>query len=170
MNINEKLQNIIAKLTVKLNAEPIIPEAIVEFMEAVLKDGTLVKYKALAVGEALTVIGVEGEMPAPDATHELENGTLITTVGGIITEVVEATAPDMEAKFSALQKVIENLEAKFLEISTKSDLKFTELKADVLKSVVELSETIKTSAETPAAAAINKSYSKIEGIKFFTQK
>ena len=35
----------------------------------------------LAVGTAIMVETAEGDIPAPDATHELEDGTLITTIG-----------------------------------------------------------------------------------------
>ena len=55
-------------------------EKSIAFETAMLKDGTIVKWEGeLAVGTAILVETAEGDIPAPDATHELEDGTLVTT-------------------------------------------------------------------------------------------
>ena len=61
-----------------------------KFVEATLVDGTVVSVEpAVEVGAVVSVIGDGGEMlPAPDASHELQDGTLIVTEGGIIVEIV----------------------------------------------------------------------------------
>jgi hypothetical protein len=65
----------------------------VEMAEATLVDGTLVSWEGeLAVGTPLFVQTGEGLIPAPDATHEVEGGMLVTTEGGIVTEIVETEA------------------------------------------------------------------------------
>lgn len=65
----------------------------VEMAEATLVDGTLVSWEGeLAVGTPLFVQTGEGLIPAPDATHEVESGMLVTTEGGIVTEIVETEA------------------------------------------------------------------------------
>ncbi len=38
---------------------------------------------------AIFVQTAEGNIPAPDATHEVEGGLLVTTEGGFVTEIVE---------------------------------------------------------------------------------
>lgn len=50
-------------------------------VNAELKDGTKVVIK----GESVFVVGKDGkETPAPDAKHELKDGTFVTTLGGKI--------------------------------------------------------------------------------------
>jgi preprotein translocase subunit YajC len=73
-----------------------------KFVEATLVDGTVVSVEpAVEVGAVVSVIGDGGEMlPAPDASHELQDGTLVVTEGGIIVEIVavaEAPAEPAEA-------------------------------------------------------------------------
>lgn len=56
--------------------------------EGKLKDGTMITYDELAIGYPIMVVTDQGTNPAPDGTHELENGTKVTTVNGLITEVI----------------------------------------------------------------------------------
>ena len=73
----------------------------VEMASAVLTDGTVIKWEGeLSVGTAILVETAEGDIPAPDATHEVEGGTLVTTVAGIVTEIVEPTA-EVEVEIEA---------------------------------------------------------------------
>ena len=62
-----------------------------KFVDAKLADGvTIVRYEAekLDVGVAVFVITEQGAVEAPDADHVLEDGTMFTTVGGIVTAVM----------------------------------------------------------------------------------
>jgi len=62
----------------------------VKMETATLVDGTIIEWEGeLAVGTPIFVQTGEGLIPAPDATHELENNMLVTTEGGIVTEIVE---------------------------------------------------------------------------------
>jgi hypothetical protein len=62
----------------------------VKMETATLVDGTIIEWEGeLAVGTAIFVQTGEGLIPAPDATHEVEGGMLVTTEGGIVTEIVE---------------------------------------------------------------------------------
>ena len=59
---------------------------------ATLVDGTVIEWEgSLAVGTSIFVQTGEGLIAAPDATHEVEGGLLVTTEGGIVTEIVEPT-------------------------------------------------------------------------------
>jgi hypothetical protein len=64
------------------------------FVEAKLKDGTVVKVEGDSLVEGATVKVVTEEMPdgiaAPDGVHMLEDGTEIETNGGMIVSVKEA--------------------------------------------------------------------------------
>lgn len=75
-----------------------------KFVEATLVDGTLVSVEpAVEVGAVVSVIGEGGEqLPAPDGSHELQDGTLIVTEGGLIVEIVAVTeAPAEPAEAAA---------------------------------------------------------------------
>lgn len=61
------------------------------FIDAKLKDGTEVKVSGdvLDKGAKVTVVTADAEVPAPDGTHELEDGTKIETKDGIIVNVID---------------------------------------------------------------------------------
>lgn len=65
-----------------------------KFEQAKLEDGTIVMWEGeLATGTALFVVAEDGtQMPAPDAEHELEDGTIVSTVGGLVVTVTPAEA------------------------------------------------------------------------------
>ena len=77
------------------------------FLDAKLSDGTVVKVEgeALAEGAKVVVVTEQGEMPAPDGVHELEDGTKIETKDGAIVRVeevvAEAEAPEAEVEVEA---------------------------------------------------------------------
>lgn len=69
------------------------------FLDAKLKDGTLVKVigDALVAGAKIVVVKDGQEIPAPDAVHELEDGTKVETKDGIISYVEKVDeAKDVE--------------------------------------------------------------------------
>jgi preprotein translocase subunit YajC len=86
MDIQERVKGKLAEIKKLLFND----EQAQKFVEATLVDGTVVSVEpALEVGAVVSVIGDGGEMlPAPDASHELQDGTLVVTEGGIIVEIV----------------------------------------------------------------------------------
>lgn len=94
----------------------------VEMATATLVDGTIVEWEGeLAVGTAIFVQTGEGLIPAPDAVHEVEGGLLVTTEGGVVTEIVEPTEEveieveaEVPAEFASLESFNE-LANKFVE-------------------------------------------------------
>ena len=91
----------------------------VEMATATLVDGTIVEWEGeLAVGTAIFVQTGEGLIPAPDAVHEVEGGLLVTTEGGIVTEIVEPTEEveiEVEAAEFASLESFNELANKFVE-------------------------------------------------------
>ena len=85
--------------------------------EATLVDGTIISWEGeLAVGTAIFVQTGEGLIPAPDATHEVEGGLLVSTEGGLVTEIVEPTAEvEVEAAEFASLESFNDLANKFVE-------------------------------------------------------
>ena len=61
------------------------------FVDAKLVDGTQIKVEgeSLAEGAKVVVVTADAEIPAPDGTHELEDGTKVETKDGVIVKVME---------------------------------------------------------------------------------
>jgi hypothetical protein len=71
------------------------------FVDAKLVDGTAIKVsgEGLVEGAKVMVVTEEGEIPAPDGVHELEDGTKVETKEGVIAKIEEAVKelPEMES-------------------------------------------------------------------------
>jgi hypothetical protein len=85
-----KINKVLQKFGVTLNS--------LKFGEVKTADGQYtITYKGdnFMVGEPAFVITDEGELPAPDGKHELEDGRTILIEGGqgVVTEIIEAGAP-----------------------------------------------------------------------------
>ena len=103
--INEAFEQVVLedgsyKLKENFNIEVVSGEIVTVkeiFIDAKLVDGTVVKVAGdgLVEGAKVVVVTGDSEVPAPDATHELEDGTKIETKDGVIVKVMEA--PEMEA-------------------------------------------------------------------------
>lgn len=73
-----------------------------KFEDVVLADGTVAQVEPEVVVGAAVVVEVDGELlPAPDGKHELSDGRVISTEGGVIVEVEEVEEeeePEVEAE------------------------------------------------------------------------
>jgi len=144
--------------------------------EAKLADGTIIQWEGdLVEGAAINVIAEDGNTtPAPDATHELEDGTKVTTVGGLVTSIEkpemetevevedkkEKMASEFEAAFAnhveafagivsrveALENAVKSYEEKFSAISTEVEGK----DKSINEKFAAITEIVKEIAETPA--------------------
>lgn len=88
---------------------------------AKLVDGTEVRVEGdeLVEGAAIYVVTAEGDIPTPDAVHELEDGTKVETVDGIIKSiVVEESAEEVkeEVEESYEEEIKEEIEEKMEEV------------------------------------------------------
>lgn len=63
------------------------------FVDAKLVDGTQIKVEgdSLMEGAKVVVVTADAEVPAPDGTHELEDGTKVETKDGVIVKVMEVS-------------------------------------------------------------------------------
>jgi preprotein translocase subunit YajC len=110
-----------------------------KFNSAKLADGTEVMWDGeLSEGTAIMVVAEDGnQMPAPDAAHELEDGTIVTTVGGLVTsiepkkevevEVELAEMPDMkmmEERMASCESKMKEMETKMNEMFASYESKF----------------------------------------------
>jgi exonuclease VII small subunit len=130
-------------------------ETSIAFESAMLKDGTIVKWEGeLSVGTAILIETAEGDIPAPDATHELEDGTLVTTIDGKVTEIVkpEMETPEVEisveaeefATVSHFNEVVESLESKIAQLTASIESLVNERAShkEAMSKVVELVEKV----------------------------
>ena len=145
-------------------------EVVVELKEATLTDGTIVKYDSLVEGADLTVVTSEGEMPAPDGVHELEDGTLVETKEGKITQVTEAPVVEIEEEmFSELKAQNEELKKELEALKNEFSAQGTKLEKG-LSLFAEFSEILQKAASEPAAAAAARPMSKLEALKQINKK
>jgi hypothetical protein len=143
------------------------------FVDAKLVDGTIVRYDALEVGAALSVVGEDGEIvAAPDGQHELESGEIVRTEEGVIVEILEPEAEPVDAE----EEVEEEMSAEapaFDADSFKEDIlgavsnlikseiasaafAKTDKVNDIQKAVSLMSELVEKMAATPKEAPSKK--------------
>jgi hypothetical protein len=157
----------------------------VKMESAVLTDGTVIKWDgSLAVGTAILVETAEGDIAAPDATHEVEGGTLITTVGGVVTEIVEPSEgmqpqEEMSKEFATVEKfdeVVASLEGKISTLTEALNKVVSRLEnqSEAFSKTVDLVERV---ANLPSEAPMNVDQTKLskkeqqfENIKKFAQQ
>ena len=122
MNAKETLKEI--RTMLGFSDEPVA----VELATATLTDGTVITYEGeLMVGTAIFVQTAEGDIPAPDATHEVEGGLLVTTVAGLVTEIVE---PEVEIEVEVASEEFATMTA-FNEVVAKMETAIADLTAKV---------------------------------------
>jgi len=150
----------------------------VEMATATLTDGTVISYDGeLAVGTAIFVQTAEGDIPAPDATHEVEGGMLVTTVDGIVTEIVE---PEIEIEIEAKEEfatvshfndVVSKLESAIAELSAKV-VALSEVNSKQKEAMSKAIDLIEKVADLPSETPIktpvsNKKNDQFEALKKF---
>ena len=149
-----------------------------KFNEAKLADGTVVMWDGeLSEGTAIMVVAEDGnQMPAPDAAHELEDGTIVTTVGGLVTsiepkkevevEVELAVAPDMsklEERLMACEEKMTAIETKMAEMFAAYESKFASISENNENKFEAISKIVEEIAAEPivvAAKPSNSTFSK----------
>jgi len=94
------------------------PKTEVEFASATLTDGTVIKWEGeLKEGTAILVETAEGDIPAPNETHEVEGGMLITTMDGLVTEIVEPEVEEeVEMDVTKAKELMSNMQ-KFADLN-----------------------------------------------------
>ena len=158
------------------------------FGEAALVDGTIVKWEGeLMEGTALTVVLPEGEVAAPDGIHEVSDGTIIETAGGLVVNIQpmsEIASEENEFTTEMLNEMVEKALAKYAEAftatleSVKSEneglkLELAAIKADketlrnefsatLSKVGTELEEIVKSEAATSSKPQEFKAQSRAE--------
>ena len=125
-----------------------------KFNSAKLVDGTEVMWDGeLSEGTAIMVVAEDGnQMPAPDAKHELEDGTIVTTVGGLVTAIEPKKEVEVEVELAEMpdMKMMEERMA-----SCESKMKEMETKMNEMFAAYESKFAAITESNTAKFAAIN---------------
>lgn len=148
----EKLKTMFAESTETIEEK-------VTMQEAKLADGvTIIKWDGeLKEGTPVSVISEDGEIPAPDGEHELEDGRKMTIESGKVTAIMSAPEQkeeekeegEVEINLSEVQKEIESIKESFaayesrikdLEDKSKTD---SELLAKQSETIEKQKETLK---------------------------
>lgn len=147
-------------------------------MEGVLADGTVVATpnESFEVGAELYVIDADGNpQPAPDGEHTLDNGTVIVSVGGFITEVTEV-APAAEEMSADIAATIAAMDEQLTSIKNQLAEKETEL-ASVRAELSEVKNNLNISqakatelSKQAAAVSVKEEKAVVETAVNFSKK
>ena len=121
-------------MEVEVETQPVSGIEKEKMAEAKLKDGVVIVSpdEEFVVGSEVFVLAEDGsQSPAPDAEHELEDGTIVVTVEGKIVEIkpVEVEEPEADVEEEVLSKV-----------SVEEFNKLTERVKELEEKLVEKSE------------------------------
>ena len=129
------------------------------FGEGTLVDGTIVKWEGdLIEGAALIVVMPEGEVAAPDGIHELADGTIIETAGGLVVNIqamADIATEDNEFTSEMLNEMIEKAMAKYAEAFTAT-LEGIKSENNNLKTELAAIKSDKETLRNEFSATLNK--------------
>ncbi|NBW15243.1 MAG: hypothetical protein EBR82_45345, partial [Caulobacteraceae bacterium] len=130
----------------------------VKFGESTLVDGTVIRFPGDSpeVGAVLEVQTPDGQYaPAPDGTHETADGYLVTTEGGVITDIQEKQMETPTAQSEDFASVKAEFEAKFNEQSALI-ARLTGLVENLTNAQAKTLEVIEQFSAIPAAEPAKK--------------
>lgn len=122
-----------------------------KFLDAKLSDGTQIKVEGegLMEGAKIVVVTEEGELPAPDGVHELEDGTKVETKEGVIAkimEMVEEAKPEVEVELQDVE--VEGPKGSEEEISVPDPMvEFISLVKDMMEKISEKMKSMEEKVE-----------------------
>lgn len=129
------------------------------FVDAKLVDGTQIKVSgdSLVEGAKVVVVTEEGEIPAPDGVHELEDGSKVETKDGIIAKVEEAVkeaeGPEMEEPKVEVEVPV-GMEKEVMELVKEFVAKMGEKIKKMEDNMASLSNEFESFKKEPAAKKI----------------
>jgi preprotein translocase subunit YajC len=123
------------------------------FVDAKLVDGTQIKVEgdSLMEGAKVVVVTEEGELPAPDGVHELEDGTKVETKEGVIArieeKVAEAEGPEVEIELADVE--VEGPKGSEVQVETPDPMaEFVALVKDMMEKISEKMKSMEDKVES----------------------
>ena len=144
----------------------------VEAAKVTLVDGTEVSVTpALEVGATATVLGSDGaEIAAPDGSHELQDGTVVTIAGGVIIEIKPIEEPKTDEAITAVIAELATVKTELaaMKVAFAAQTAAANKQADISKQMFEVvnllaGEPAGTPAE-PKKSAFEKQGSRLEQV------
>lgn len=149
-------------------AAPMNPD-MAQMTDYILQDGTKISCDKLAIGGTVTLNGA----PAPDGDHQLQDGTIIQTAAGIITEIsspaeeaqdqevnsdlamVPQPGPTPEVMLAPVHEKMAKMETDMAAITTKCQ-KLEEAMSNHAEGMKKMIAMVEQMAKAPMAEPIAK--------------
>lgn len=125
------------------------------FNDAKLINGDLIQWEGeLAVGIPINLIDTDGNtMPIADGVYEMEDGSELYTVGGMVTQIepkeVEMATVDVTEQMAALEDRMAKCESMMAEYKSKMEAAFATYNDAVEAKFSEVKEIVEAIAEEP---------------------
>lgn len=123
------------------------------FVDAKLVDGTPIKVEgeSLMEGAKVVVVTAEGEIPAPDGVHELEDGTKVETKEGVIArieeKVMEPEKPEIEIELQDVE--VEGPKGSEVQVEVPDQMaEFLSLVKDMMEKLSEKMKSMEDKVES----------------------
>jgi len=123
------------------------------FVDAKLVDGTPIKVEgeSLMEGAKVVVVTAEGEIPAPDGVHELEDGTKVETKEGVIAKieekVMEPEKPEIEVELQDVE--VEGPKGSEVQVEVPDQMaEFLSLVKDMMEKLSEKMKSMEDKVES----------------------
>jgi hypothetical protein len=142
------------------------------FIDAKLIDGTAIKVSgdSLIEGAKVVVVTEEGEIPAPDGVHELEDGTKVETKEGVIAKIEEILEeseiekPEVEIEVSKEEKMESEVVALLKDLVIKLGEKIASLEGKVEGMSADFNAFKKEPAAKKIADGKTEKFNKIDDV------
>lgn len=118
------------------------------FVDAKLVDGTQIKVEgdSLMEGAKVVVVTADGEVPAPDGVHELEDGTKVETKEGVIARIEEKEAPEVEIELQDVE--VEGPKGSEVQVEVPDQMaEFLALVKDMMEKISEKMKSMEDKVE-----------------------
>lgn len=146
-----KLKVALEKFLAAFSAEtPAAEPQAVELKEITTADGSVLVLDNLEVGAAVTLIGTDGEAPAPDGNYDFDdNGVAKTLVieAGVVKDIIEAAAPEAAPVSMSAAEITAEIEKQVAAMAAKFEAKLAAIES-ANNVVVEENKTLRTAFST----------------------
>lgn len=180
MNLNETINNILtSELKAKLKSAfmqfaetPAVAEVAkeqepIKMAEVKLVDGNVVSVEGeFVVGAKIFLVTPEGLVPAPNGEHTAEDGTVVTVMDGVVTEIEakeEVETPEMTEEMGEIKKLKTEMASMLAELnSLKSEFakqnETAKLTLSAINTIIEtpVSEPIEAKVDFSSLTAYQK--------------
>ena len=172
----EKLQSALLKLGIELPATKVETE-VVKLEDVALIDGTMLSVDKMEVGAMASFIGADGMSMPAEGTYELADGTKVTCVAGVITEImpkeaeteVEIEISPVNEEMKAILSRLEALEKIYSNKQTNLEAELSETKKglSVALSAIDAMDKNAVALNLEANTKKDKNYNELTPLELF---